>query len=324
MGTITRRAAMALTALALPAAARAQAEWPSRPIRLIVPFPAGGLVDSFARPFAARLQQQFGQTAVVENRVGAGGNIGAELVAKAPADGHTLLFGSIGPMVVNEFLFPSLPFNPRRDFAPVSLIVNTPKVLCVSNQRPWRGAAEVVAAARAQPGRLTAGSAGNGSSLHLALELFNQAERVQVTHVPYRGAQQAVLDLIAGRLDMIIDNVPNIIGQIRGGEVRPLATMTSARLPQLSDVPTFAEAGLAPQVFGAWFCLMAPAGTPVPAIERLAAQMEAMLRDPEIGGRFSDQGAELGGGGPTRLAALIETTRRQLEPVIRGANIRAE
>jgi tripartite-type tricarboxylate transporter receptor subunit TctC len=322
--SISRRSALALPALLAAPAVRAQSDWPNRPVRLIVPFPAGGLVDSFARPYAQRMQQAFGQPAVVENRVGAGGNIGADLVAKSPADGHTLLFGSIGPMVVNEFLFPSLPFNPRRDFAPVSLIVTTPKVLCVSNQRPWRSAREVVAAAKAEPGRLSAGSAGNGSSLHLALELFNAAEDVRITHVPYRGAQQAVLDVIAGRLDMIIDNVPNIIGQIRGDQVRPLAVMTESRLPQLPDVPTFREAGVSPLVFGAWFCLAAPAGTPAPVIERCSALMDAMLADPEVGGRFVAQGAQLGGGGPQRLAALMETTRTQLEPVIRGNNIRAE
>ncbi len=321
---ITRRAALALPALLAAPGARAQQDWPTRPVRLVVPFPGGGLVDSFARPYAQRLQQAYGQPAVVENRVGAGGNIGADLVAKSPADGHTLLFGSIGPMVVNEFLFPSLPFNPRRDFAPISLIVNTPKVLCVSNQRPWRSASDVVAAAKAEPGRLTAGSAGNGSSLHLALELFNNAEGVRVTHVPYRGAQAAVLDVIAGRLDMIIDNVPNIIGQIRGAQVRPLAVMTERRVPQLPDVPTFRESGLSPLVFGAWFCLVAPAGTPAPVIERCSALMDTMLRDPEVGGRFAEQGSELGGGGPQRLAALIETTRAQLEPVIRANNIRAE
>ncbi len=294
---ITRRAALALPALLAAPGARAQQDWPTRPVRLVVPFPGGGLVDSFARPYAQRLQQAYGQPAVVENRVGAGGNIGADLV---------------------------VPFNPRRDFAPISLIVNTPKVLCVSNQRPWRSASDVVAAAKAEPGRLTAGSAGNGSSLHLALELFNNAEGVRVTHVPYRGAQAAVLDVIAGRLDMIIDNVPNIIGQIRGAQVRPLAVMTERRVPQLPDVPTFRESGLSPLVFGAWFCLVAPAGTPAPVIERCSALMDTMLRDPEVGGRFAEQGSELGGGGPQRLAALIETTRAQLEPVIRANNIRAE
>jgi tripartite-type tricarboxylate transporter receptor subunit TctC len=323
MNRITRRATLALPAL-IAAPAHAQGDWPTRPIRLVVPFPGGGLVDSFARPYAARLQNQFGQPAVVENRVGAGGNIGADLVAKSAPDGHTLLFGSIGPMVANQFLFPSLPFDPRRDFAPISLIVNTPKVLCVGNAKPWRAAREVVAAAKAAPNTLTSGSAGNGSSLHLALELFKQSEGIEITHVPYRGAQQAVLDVIAGRLDMIIDNVPNILGQIRGGEVRALAVMTDARLPQLPDVPTFPEAGLSPLVFGAWFCLAAPAGTPAPIIQRLSDTMDAMLRDPEVGGRFAAGGSELGGGGPQRLAALIETTRAQLEPVIRRGNIRAE
>jgi tripartite-type tricarboxylate transporter receptor subunit TctC len=324
MTQITRRAALALPALALAPPARAQSEWPSRPIRMVVPFPAGGLVDSLARPFAQRVQSAYGQPVVVENRVGAGGNVGADLVAKSAPDGHTLLFGSIGPMVVNEFLFPALPFNPRTAFAPIALLVNTPKVLCVPNARPWRTGADVVAAARAEPGRLTAGSAGNGSSLHLALALFNESEGVQVTHVPYRGAQLAVLDVIAGRLDMIIDNVPNILGQIRGGEVRPIATMTATRLPQLADVPTFAEAGLKPLVFGAWFCLMAPAGTPERAIGLLSGQVDSMLADPEIGVRFAAQGSELGGGGPQRLSALIETTRAQLEPVIRRNAIRAE
>jgi tripartite-type tricarboxylate transporter receptor subunit TctC len=320
MTKLTRRAAFALPLLATPALA--QGEWPTRPVRIVAPFPPGGLADAMARPLAARMQAAFGQPVVVENRPGSGGNIGADVVAKSAADGYTFLIGSIGPLAANEFLFASLPFDPRTAFAPVALLANTPKVLCVGPQKPWTGLASFTAAAKAGP--VTAGSAGNGSSLHLALELFNEAAGTRITHVPYRGAAAAVTDLIGGQIDAIFDNVPNILAQIRGSRVRPLATLTAARLPQLPEVPTMAEAGGPPLVFGAWFCLVAPAGTPEAIIRRVAAQVDLMMRDAEVGGRLAAQGAELGGGGPERLAALIATTRSQLEPVIRRNNIRAE
>jgi tripartite-type tricarboxylate transporter receptor subunit TctC len=270
------------------------------------------------------MQAAWGQPVVVENRPGSGGNIGADLVAKSPPDGYTLLVGSIGPMAANEFLFPSMPFDPRTAFAPVALLATTPKVLCVGAQKPWQDLGQFVAAAKAERGRLTAGSAGNGSSLHLALELFNEAAATRITHVPYRGAAQAVTDLAGGQIDCIIDNVPNILAQIRGGRVRALATLTEARLPQLPDVPTMAQAGGPGLVFGAWFCLVAPAGTPAPIVARVSEQVELMLRDPEAGGRLAEQGAVVGGGGPQRLAGLIAATRAQLEPVIRRNNIRAD
>jgi tripartite-type tricarboxylate transporter receptor subunit TctC len=324
MAPITRRAALALPALLAAPAAYAQSDWPTRPMRIFAPFPPGGLADVLARPLAARMQAAWGQPAVVENRPGSGGNIGADVVAKAPADGYTFLVGSIGPMAANEFLFAALPFNPRASFAPVALLATTPKVICVGPGKPWQELGALIAAAKAEPGRLTGGSAGNGSSLHLALELFNEANGTRITHVPYRGAAQAVTDLIGGQIDCIIDNVPNILAQIRGGRVRPLATLTEARLPQLSDVPTVKEAGAADLVFGAWFCLVAPAGTPAPVIARVSEQVELMLRDPEAGGRLAEQGAVVGGGGPERLARLIEVTRAQLEPVIRRNAIRAE
>jgi tripartite-type tricarboxylate transporter receptor subunit TctC len=321
---ITRRTTLALPGLALAGTARAQADWPTRPVRIVAPFPPGGLADVLARPLAARMQAAWGQPVVVENRPGSGGNIGADLVAKSPPDGYTFLVGSIGPMAANEFLFPSMPFDPRTAFAPVALLATTPKVLCVGAQKPWRDLGEFIAAAKAEPGRLTAGSAGNGSSLHLALELFNEVAGTRITHVPYRGAGPAVTDLVGGQIDCIIDNVPNILTQIRGGRVRALATLTEARLSQLADVPTMAQAGGPNLVFGAWFCLVAPAGTPAPVIARVSDQVDLMLRDPEAGGRLAEQGAVIGGGGPQRLAGVIATTRTQLEPVIRRNNIRAD
>ncbi|MBD0270652.1 MAG: tripartite tricarboxylate transporter substrate binding protein [Acetobacteraceae bacterium] len=321
---LDRRTALASLAVALTAGgARSQAPWPSRPVRVVVPFPPGGLADSVARPLAARLTNVFGQPFVVDNRPGAGGNLGAEQVAKSEPDGHTLLVGSLGPLAVNAWLFPALPFDPRA-FAPVSLLIETPKVVVVNPSRPWRSLQDLTAAARAAPGGLSAGSAGNGSSLHIALELYKRAAGVDVTHVPYRGAAAAITDLVGGRLDVIIDNVPNILAQIRAGAVRPLATATERRLPQLPEVPTTAEAGLPALRFGTWFGLVAPPGTPTAVAERLSAAVDAALRDPEIGGRLAEQGAVLGGGTPEAFGRFMEAERAKLEPVVRGSGMRAD
>lgn len=318
---VNRRALLAAPALlALPAYAQT---WPSRPIRIIVPFPPGGLVDVLARSIAQPLSAQLGQPVVVENRVGAGGNIGADVAAKSPPDGHVLLATSMGPVAVNQFIYRSMPYDTQTAFAPITLLASTPKVMCVTNGRPWRSVQDVVAAAKAEPGRLTAGSAGAGTSLHLALELFKQATGTDIQHVPYRGAGPALTDLVAGQIDLVIDNLPNILGQITGNQVRPVAVATPQRLPQLPQVPTMAEAGI-DFVFGTAFGLVAPAGTPEPIITRVAGLVRDALREPMIGGRLSEQGAIVGGGGPAEFAALIAREKAQLEPVIRVANIRAE
>lgn len=312
------RRSLLLSTLAAPALAQA------RPTRIIVPFPPGGFVDILARPLAAKLQSLFGTPFIVENRGGAGGNIGAEVVARSEPDGLTLMLSPIGPLSLNMWLFPSLSYDPRTAFAPISLVVRSPKVFCIPTARPWRSLAELIAAARAAPGQLSAGSAGNGSSLHIALELFNRAAGVQITHVPYRGAAPAITDLVAGRLDLIIDNVPNIIGQLRAGALQPLATATPERMPQLPAVPTTAEAGLPGFLFGTWFGLVAPAGTPAPLLERLSAAVDQALRDPEVGGRFTEQGAVVAGGSPESFAQFLVAERERLEPLIRGAGIRAD
>ncbi|OYW10238.1 MAG: transporter [Rhodospirillales bacterium 12-71-4] len=318
---IDRRGLLAAAALApWPAAAQA---WPTRPLRLVVPFPPGGLVDVLARAISQRLTERLGQPVVVENRAGAGGNIGADVVAKAAPDGHTLLATSLGPVAVNQFIYRSMPFETDTAFAPIVLLASTPKVLCVAPDRPWRSVADVVAAAKARPGVLTAGSAGPGSSLHLALELFKRTTGTDIQHIPYRGAAPAVTDLVAGQIDMAIDNLPNILGQITAGRVRALAVATPGRLPQLPDVPTMAEGGI-DFVFGTAFGLVAPAGTPDPILLRLAEAVTAALRDPAVGGRLAQQGALLGGGTPGGFAALIAREKATLAPVIRAAGIRAE
>jgi tripartite-type tricarboxylate transporter receptor subunit TctC len=317
-----RRALAATAALALPAVARAQ-PWPARPVTMIVPFPPGGLADQIARPLAVAFQGSFGQPFVVENRPGAGGNIAADAVAKAVPDGHTLLVGSMGPLCVNEFLFPSMPYDTATAFAPISFLMGTPKVLIVNPQRPWASVAEVIAAARAAPGRLTSGSAGNGSSLHLGLALFNAQQGVDIQHVPYRGAAPALTDLVAGTLDMMFDNVPHALGQIRGGRVKALAVATERRLPQLPEVPTFAEAGVADFVVSAWFGLVAPARTPQPILQRLAEATAAALAG-GVGRPLADQGAIVHATSPEEFAAFIARERRRWGPVIRANNIRAD
>jgi tripartite-type tricarboxylate transporter receptor subunit TctC len=322
--TAGRRALLGAAALLPAGRALAQASWPAQPIRFVVPFPPGGLADLLARPLAARLPQVLGQPVVVENRPGAGGNIGADLVAKAAPDGYTWMIGSIGTLAVNQFLYARMPYETRTAFAPCSLLVNTPKVIAIGKDRPWKTLAELIAAAKAAPGKLSAGSAGNGTSLHIALELFKRQTGTEIVHVPYRGAAAAVTDLLAGRIDLIIDNVPNILPQLREGAARPLAVATPARLPQLPEVPTTGEAGLPGFLFGTWFGLAAPAGTPAPIVARMAEAVDAALKEPEIGGRLREQGAMPGGGTPEQFVAFIAQEMARLEPVIRKAGIRAE
>lgn len=317
-----RRSILALCSLPWPALA--QASWPARPVRIIVPFPPGGLADLLARPLSARLQAALGQPVVIENRPGAGGNIGAEVVAKAAPDGYTWLLGSMGPLAANQFLFPSMPFDARTAFAPTVLLVNTPKVIVVARERPWRSLAELISAAKAAPDSLRAGSAGNGSSLHIALELLKRESGTAILHVPYRGAAPAVTDLVGGRIDLLVDNLPNILPQIREGAVRALAVATPERLAQLPEVPTTAEAGLPGFVFGTWFGLAAPARTPPEIVTRMAAAVDAALGEAEIGGRLREQGAVVGGGTPEAFASFIAAQTTALEAVIRDARIRAE
>jgi tripartite-type tricarboxylate transporter receptor subunit TctC len=322
---IARRATFAASAALFAGPALAQAApWPSRPVRLVVPFPPGGLVDVLARAVSQSLAARFGQPFVVENRAGAGGNVGADAVAKAAPDGYTLLAGSLGPLAVNQYIYAAMPYDTDTAFAPVVLLATTPKVLCCAGARPWRDIPALVAEARARPGRLTAGSAGAGSSLHLALELFKEATGTDIQHVPYRGAAPAVTDLVAGNIDLLIDNLPNILPQIRAGGVRALATPSATRLAQLPDVPTMAESGVPGFVFATAFGMAAPAGTPAEIVARLAAAVTEALRDPAVGGRLAEGGTVPGGGTPEDFVRVIAREKAVLAPVIRRANIRSD
>ncbi|HWT09519.1 MAG TPA: tripartite tricarboxylate transporter substrate-binding protein, partial [Roseomonas sp.] len=286
----TRRALLAAT-LATPAAA--QAPWvPTRPIRFVVPFPAGGATDVVARVLAERLQESLGQPVVVENRTGAGGNIGVENVVRSAPDGTTLLMGTTGTLTVNPHLYANLGFDPLRDLAPVSMAFTTDHVLVVNPAVPAQTAQDFLALVRARPGALSYGSAGSGSSTHTVPELFKLAARVDIAHVPYRGSAPALNDLVAGTVQVMLDQIPSAIGQIQAGRVRALAVTGARRSPLLPDVPTLAEIGLPQAQATSWGAVMAPGGTPAPIVLRVNAAIREALAQPAVRERLAAAGAD--------------------------------
>lgn len=317
----TRRALLA-TALAAPATARAQGAWsPTRPIRFVVPFPAGGATDVVARVLAERLQEALGQPVVVENRTGAGGNIGVENVVRSPADGTTLLMGTTGTLTVNPHLYASLGFDPLRDLAPISMAFTTDHVLIVNPQVAAQTGQEFLALVRARPGALSYGSAGSGSSTHTVPELFKLAARVDIAHVPYRGSAPALNDLVAGTVQVMLDQIPSAIGQIQAGRVRALAVTGARRSPLLPDVPTLAEIGLPDAQATSWGAVMAPGGTPAPIVLRVNAAIREALAQPAVRERLAAAGADGVSSTPEELAALLRAESTKWARVVREARI---
>jgi tripartite-type tricarboxylate transporter receptor subunit TctC len=279
-----------LPALAGGLPARAQ-DWPTRPVRLVVPFPPGSISDALARMVTERLVGPLGQRFVIDNRGGAAGNIGTEAVARAEADGYTFGVASSGTHAANLALYRTVGFDPQADFEPVAGLVSVPNMLVVRNALPADSVAAFIALARARPGEITYGSIGNGSSQHLAGTQFEQLAGVRLTHVPYRAVPPLLLDLQADRLDASFQLVPNVVAQVRGGALRPLAVATAARLPALPQVPTMAEAGVAGFETAGWFGLVAPRGTPAPIVARLSQAVAAVLASPDVTARLADMGA---------------------------------
>jgi tripartite-type tricarboxylate transporter receptor subunit TctC len=274
-------------ALALPTPLRAQQGFPDRPVRIVVPFPPGGAVDLTARVLAEMLPPLLnGQSIVVENRGGAGGNLGADLVAKAPKDGHTLLLGTATILAANKFLFRrSMPFDPAADLAPVTRVTTGTVLLVVNASRPWRTFADLVAAAKAAPGRISMGSSGNGSVSHLTLVALNRAAGIEITHVPYRGGGPAIQDLVAGNLNTVFVTVASAAPQLASGQIRGLGVMATERMRSHPDIPTFREQGI-DLVAEHWWGLLAPRGTPEAVVARIAAAMPGVLRAPEMAARL--------------------------------------
>ncbi len=315
-------AALLLAAL-LPAVSHAQS-WPARPIRLVVPFPPGGTPDILSRLLGQRASRALGQQVVVDNRVGAGGNVAMELVARSAPDGYTIIMGTIGTCALNPALYANLSFSVERDFAPLMLVGSIPNMLAVHPSVPVNSVKELVALAKSKPGELTYGSSGFGSSLHLAGELFRGSAGVDVVHVPYKGSQPALIDLVAGQVDFMFDNMPSILPMAQAGKVRPLAVTGTKRSPLFPAVPTMAEAGYPGFVITPWFGLLAPAKVPQPVLARLNAAFNEALADPAVRKRLAEIDLEPAGGSGADYGALIRSESERWGRMIREKNIKAE
>ncbi|TQF78965.1 tripartite tricarboxylate transporter substrate binding protein [Elioraea sp. Yellowstone] len=317
---LTRRLIMVATAL-LPAAAVAQPWAPSRPVRLVVPFPAGGATDVVARVLGEHMSGTLGQPVVVENRTGAGGNVGVENVVRSPADGHTLLMGTMGTLTINPHLYRGLAFDPARDLVGIGMAFETVHVLVVHPSVPAATVAELIALAKAEPARLAYGSAGSGSSTHMVAELFRLTAGIELTHVPYRGSAPALNDTVAGTVQLMLDQLPSCIGQVQARRLRALAVTGTARHPLLPEVPTMAEVGLPGAAATSWGAVMAPAGTPAPAIARLNAALNAALADGSVRARLVQAGADPISSSPEAVMERMRAETAVWGRVVREANI---
>jgi tripartite-type tricarboxylate transporter receptor subunit TctC len=313
-----------LLAMALPLSALSQGYPSAKPIRLIVPFAAGGNVDITARTLAPGLGELIGQTVVVENRTGAGGVLGADLVAKAPADGYTLLMGSNSTLSVAPALFPRNPYQPLRDFAPISLIAATPFVLVAHPAVPARTLPELIALAKSKPGGLTMASGGNGSSNHLVGELFQSVTGTKLLHVPYKGAGAVASDLMGGQVDLLFDQLAASTANIKSGRIKAIAVTSSSRASVVPEVPTMMESGVKEMDVINITGVLAPAGTPPEIIARLNAALQKVLLRPEVKERFAALGVSSLGGTPQEFSAFIREDFAKWTKVIKDGNIKAE
>jgi len=314
----------ALASLLLLATPAISQTWnPERPIRFVVPFAAGAAADNGFRAISEKLATALGQPIVIDNRPGAGGVLGAEVGAKAPPDGYTLVAGSDPPFTINPHLM-KLPFDPLKDFAPVSLVANLPIVLVVRSDLGITSLQQLVDSAKAAPGKYTMASSGNGSSGHLAAEMLKAQANIDLLHVPYKGIPQAVTDMLGGRADLIFSSLGPIMPHVKSGKLRMLAISTKTRLPTIPDVPTVAESGYPDFDLSVWLGLLYPAGTPTAAVERMSAEVDKVLRTPEVQARFSDLGYVPVGGPPSRLAERIQSDYQRFGKLIRDAKIKSD
>lgn len=307
---IARRLFLTFAVLAIAGGALAQS-YPTRPIKLVVPFPPAGSTDLSARAVAVKLAERLGQPVIIENKPGAGGNIGSDQVAKAAPDGYTLLVGTVGTHAINPSLYSKMPYDHLKDFAPIILLSTTPNVLVVYPGLPVNSVADVIKLAKAKPGELNFASSGSGTSIHLSGELFKSMAGLQMTHIPYKGSGPMQIDLISGNVNMSFDNLTAAIAQIKGGKLKALAVTGATRSPMLPDVPTVAESGLPGYEATSWNAVYAPAGTPKEIIDRLHREIEAILKSPDTRKFFAEQGGDAGGGTPEQLGAFMraETTK---------------
>ncbi len=323
-------AGLALTACLLAAPAWAQGStWPNKPVRIVVPFPPGGTTDILARAIAPELGKAFGQSFIIENRGGAGGNVGTEIVAKAANDGYTLLMGTVGTHGINRALYDKLPYDPIKDFVPITLVASVPNVMVMNTDKARslgiNSVQDFIAYAKARPGKLNMASSGSGTSIHLAGELFKSQTGVFMVHVPYRGSSPALLDLIAGNMDVMFDNLPSSMQHIRSGKLKAFAVTSSQRSSALPDVPTVEEAGkLKGFEASSWFGLLAPAGTSADIVNRVQREVTRALNDPAIKEKLQAQGAIPGGITSAEFARLIDSEHTKWAQVVKVSGARAD
>ena len=328
----TRRAALALAACILGLASlpsSAQGNWPTKTVRIVVPFAAGGTTDILARAVAPELSKAFGQQFIVDNRAGAGGNVGAEIVARSAPDGYTLLMGTVGTHGINRALYDKLPYDPIKDFAPITLVAGVPNVMVMQTEKARsmgiNNVADFIRYAKAHPGTLNMASSGNGTSIHLAGELFKSMSGIYMVHFPYRGSGPALVDMLGGTMDVMFDNLPSSMPQIKAGRLKALAVTSSQRSTALPDVPTIEQAAnLKGFDASSWFGLLAPAGTPSDIVNRIQHEVAKSLNTPAIKEKMLAQGAIPSGNTPAEFARLIDSEHRKWARVVKESGAKVD
>ncbi|MBS0455162.1 MAG: tripartite tricarboxylate transporter substrate binding protein [Proteobacteria bacterium] len=327
-GSFARRSFVALALGAMGATlaplAQAQGSYPERVVTIVVPFAPGGGTDIAARELATKLGEKFKQSFVVDNRTGAGGIVGADVVARAKPDGYTLLVGNVRTQAINQSLYPKMPYDPDKAFAPISLFADLPFALVINPKVPAKTPKELVALAKAEPDKYTFASSGSGGSPHLTAEIFQQATGVQLRHVPYKGGGPAMADLMAGHVDMLFASILETSAYVKSGKLRALAVTSATRSPGMPDVPTLAEQGIANAESGSWVALLAPAGTPQPIIDKLSAAVKEVVALPDVRDKLIAQGATPRGTTPAELQATIDAEKARYARVIKARNVRVE
>ena len=312
-----------LPVLLIPLAAHAQtAAWPTRPVKIVVTFPPGGAPDTLARVLADKWSQALGQPVTVDNKPGAGGNLGADFVAKSAPDGSTLVLGTVGTHAINQSLYAKMPFNNVRDFTPITFLASTPNLLVVNNLVPAKNVKELIELAKKEP--LTFGSSGSGTSIHLSGELFNTLAGVKMTHIPYKGRAQAVPDLLGGRITMIFDNMPSALPLVKGGEVRAIAVTSATRSAAAPNIPTIAESGLPQFEATSWFALLGPAGMPRDVQLKINAETAKVLALPDVKEKLATLGLDPAPASPESLASLIQAESVKWARVVKESGARAD
>ena len=323
--TLLRTAATALAALALAAPVQSQSPaYPSKPIRIIVPVAAGGIGDYYARLIGAKLLDTWGQAVLVENRTGGGGNIGSDFVAKAPADGYTLLIGFVGPQAVNQFMFKSMPYDTSRAFAPVAMIIEAEGMLAVYPSVAIHTVDDLLALARAKPGALSYASGGVGTASHLAGELFKSMTKVDMVHIPYKGNAPAIADVIGGQVQLTFATLPTVIPHVRAGKLRGVAVIGGSRSAAAPQLPTIAESGVPGFAVNNWIGLFAPAGTPPEIVRKLNAEVMRIMRLPDIARRMEIEGERFTSNTPDEFAQFVRAEADKWGKVVREAGLKAE